>query len=42
MLAGFAGMLNFAREVYSSVMSPVWRFVPRKSESETVQEANND
>lgn len=30
MLAGFAGMLNFAKEVYSSVMSPVWRFVPRK------------
>jgi nitrogenase molybdenum-cofactor synthesis protein NifE len=30
MLAGFAGMLNFAREVYSSVMSPVWRFVPRR------------
>ncbi|MEW6429260.1 MAG: nitrogenase iron-molybdenum cofactor biosynthesis protein NifE [Thermodesulfobacteriota bacterium] len=28
-LAGFAGMLNFAREVHSSVMSPVWRFVPR-------------
>jgi len=24
-LAGFEGMLNFAREVYSSVMSPVWR-----------------
>lgn len=40
MLAGFAGMLNFAREVYSSVMSPVWRFVPRKSETE--QEASND
>ena len=30
-LAGFAGMLNFAEEVYSSVMSPVWRFVPRHS-----------
>ncbi|MFA6500147.1 MAG: nitrogenase iron-molybdenum cofactor biosynthesis protein NifE [Desulfurivibrionaceae bacterium] len=30
MLAGFTGMLNFAREVYGSVMSPVWRFVPRK------------
>jgi len=30
MLAGFAGMLNFAREVYGSVMSPVWRFVPRR------------
>ncbi len=28
-LAGFAGMLNFAREVHGSVMSPVWRFVPR-------------
>ena len=30
-LAGFEGMLNFAEEVYSSVMSPVWRFVPRKT-----------
>lgn len=29
-LAGFVGMLNFAREVYSSVMSPVWNFVPRR------------
>jgi nitrogenase molybdenum-cofactor synthesis protein NifE len=29
-LEGFIGMLNFAREVYSSCMSPVWRFVPRK------------
>ena len=29
-LAGFAGMLNFAAEVHSSVMSPVWRFTPRK------------
>lgn len=29
-LAGFAGMRNFAREVYSSVTSPVWRFVPRR------------
>ncbi len=31
-LEGFVGMLNFAREVHSSVMSPVWRFVPRKKE----------
>jgi nitrogenase molybdenum-cofactor synthesis protein NifE len=30
-LAGFIGMLNFCEEVYSSVMSPVWRFVPRRS-----------
>lgn len=25
-LAGFIGMLNFAEEVYRSVMSPVWKF----------------
>ena len=29
-LEGFVGMFNFAREVYTSVMSPVWRFVPRR------------
>ena len=29
-LAGFVGMLNFAREVYSSVASPVWQFAPRR------------
>lgn len=29
MLAGFAGMRNFAREVHASITSPVWRFVPR-------------
>ena len=29
-LAGYEGMLSFAREVYRSVMSPVWRFVPRR------------
>lgn len=32
LLAGFTGMLNFAKEVYGSVMSPVWQFVPRRSE----------
>ncbi|MFZ3114199.1 MAG: nitrogenase iron-molybdenum cofactor biosynthesis protein NifE [Syntrophales bacterium] len=37
-LAGFSGMLNFAREVYASVMSPVWRFAPR-SPATTPQEA---
>jgi nitrogenase molybdenum-cofactor synthesis protein NifE len=30
-LEGFIGMLNFAQEVYNTVMSPVWRFVPRKA-----------
>lgn len=34
MLAGFQGMLNFAREVYGSVMSPVWKFVPRRVKEE--------
>ncbi|WP_136795479.1 nitrogenase iron-molybdenum cofactor biosynthesis protein NifE [Desulfosediminicola ganghwensis] len=34
LLAGFSGMLNFAKEVYSSVMSPVWQFVPRRAEEE--------
>ncbi len=29
-LAGFEGMVNFAKEVYSSVMSPVWQLTPRK------------
>ncbi len=33
-LEGFVGMLNFAGEVHSSVMSPVWRFVPRKKGGE--------
>lgn len=28
-LEGFVGMLNFAREVHDSVMSPVWQYVPR-------------
>jgi nitrogenase molybdenum-cofactor synthesis protein NifE len=26
-LAGYEGMLNFAREVHASVMSPVWKYV---------------
>ena len=30
-LEGFEGMLNFAKEVYNTVMSPVWRFVPRNT-----------
>jgi len=28
-LAGYIGMLNFAKEVYGTVMSPVWKFVPK-------------
>jgi nitrogenase molybdenum-cofactor synthesis protein NifE len=29
-LAGYAGMLNFAREVHSSVTSPVWKYAPAR------------
>ncbi len=28
-LAGYEGMMNFAREIYASVMSPVWQFVKK-------------
>jgi nitrogenase molybdenum-cofactor synthesis protein NifE len=28
-LAGYVGMLNFAKEVYASVCSPVWKFIQR-------------
>lgn len=30
-LAGFVGMLNFAREVHATVMSPIWRYTPRRA-----------
>ncbi|TCL64221.1 nitrogenase molybdenum-cofactor synthesis protein NifE [Hydrogenispora ethanolica] len=30
-LAGFVGMLNFAREVHGTVCSPIWKLVPRYS-----------
>jgi len=30
-LEGFVGMLNFAQEVYNTVMSPVWQFAPRRA-----------
>lgn len=29
-LAGFEGMLNFAKEVHASITSPVWNYVPRR------------
>jgi nitrogenase molybdenum-cofactor synthesis protein NifE len=32
-LAGFEGMVNFAREVHSSVLSPVWRLRARRIRS---------
>lgn len=32
-LAGFVGMLNFAKEVHSTVTSPVWELTPRRQRS---------
>jgi nitrogenase molybdenum-cofactor synthesis protein NifE len=29
-LAGYEGMLNFAKEIYATAMSPVWQFVRKK------------
>jgi nitrogenase molybdenum-cofactor synthesis protein NifE len=33
-LAGFEGMINFAREISMSVSSPVWKFAPGKGSEE--------
>jgi nitrogenase molybdenum-cofactor synthesis protein NifE len=33
-LAGFEGMLNFAREVHTSVTSPVWKYSPARQRAE--------
>jgi nitrogenase molybdenum-cofactor synthesis protein NifE len=35
-LEGFIGMYNFAREVHATVMSPVWRFTPRRAKAAKV------
>lgn len=40
-LEGFVGMLNFAKEVHASVMSPIWRFVPRREMGLNVSDAPN-
>lgn len=39
-LEGFVGMLNFAREVHSTVMSPVWNFMPRRTAPGNAQPDN--
>ena len=41
-LEGFVGMLNFAAEVHSSVMSPVWQFTPRRAGVEKLASLNNE
>ncbi len=34
-LAGFEGMLHFAREIHTTVTSPVWQFVPFRNQGDT-------
>ncbi|MDR3192475.1 MAG: nitrogenase iron-molybdenum cofactor biosynthesis protein NifE [Treponema sp.] len=38
-LAGYAGMLNFAREVHSTVTSPVWKYSPARIAQRRAREA---
>ena len=38
-LAGYIGMLNFAKEVYASVASPVWQFAPRRAKRNALEAA---
>lgn len=40
-LAGFEGMINFCREVYGSVMSPVWAFSPARQEQNRRKERDH-
>jgi len=37
-LEGFVGMFNFAREIHTSAISPVWKFVPRREQKEAEHE----
>lgn len=38
-LAGFEGMLNFAREVHATVCSPIWRFAPGRARARAPEAA---
>jgi nitrogenase molybdenum-cofactor synthesis protein NifE len=38
-LAGYAGMLNFAKEVHSTVTSPVWKYSPARIAQRRAREA---
>ena len=41
-LAGFDGMLHFAREIHTSVTSPVWQFVPARGVLKTGEKDDHD
>jgi len=36
-LAGYVGMLNFAKEIYATAMSPVWQFTRKHKQQGTTQ-----
>jgi nitrogenase molybdenum-cofactor synthesis protein NifE len=41
-LAGFEGMLNFCREVHSSIMSPVWKLSPARQRQAALRKVQDD
>jgi len=41
-LAGFEGMLHFAREIHTTVTSPVWQFVPFRGEAAELNPTESD
>ncbi len=41
-LAGFEGMVHFCREVYASMMSPVWQFSPARQKRSSLRKVEND
>jgi nitrogenase molybdenum-cofactor synthesis protein NifE len=41
-LAGFEGMLHFCREVYASMMSPVWQFSPARQKRMDLRKVEDD
>jgi nitrogenase molybdenum-cofactor synthesis protein NifE len=40
-LAGYVGMLNFAKEVHTSIMSPVWKYSPARIRARKLAESRN-
>jgi nitrogenase molybdenum-cofactor synthesis protein NifE len=40
-LAGFEGMLNFAKEVHGSMMSPVWKYSPARRKRESMSKGDS-
>jgi nitrogenase molybdenum-cofactor synthesis protein NifE len=41
-LAGYEGMLNFAKEIYATAMSPVWQFANNRNKSQEPRTKSQD